>query len=245
MNGYKISEAAVQSGFSESALRFYEQQGVVVPERTPTGYRSYNADDIESLLFVARAKGLGLTLDEISELLLLLDEEECRPVQDRMRTLVAARIDETQAKIGDLIAFTGQLQRAAARLGRHTPDGGCDDDCGCKSDSSAATTRTLIPLGASRDIACSIEPGLAVERIEDWKSLLAQAADRQPVPSGIRVSFPRNVDIGALSGLAASEQTCCQFFNFTISIATDAVSLDVTGPQDAQPVIASVFGVPA
>ncbi|HEY6628056.1 MAG TPA: MerR family transcriptional regulator [Acidimicrobiia bacterium] len=245
MNGYKISEAANRTGFSESALRFYEQQGVVVPERTSSGYRSYNAEDIESLQFLARAKRLGLTLDEISELLLLLDDDECRPVQDRMRALVTERIDETQAKIGDLIAFTGQLQRAAARLGPHTPDGGCDDDCGCKSDSPAVTTRTLIPLGASQDISCSIEPGQAVERIEDWKALLAQAVGRQPIPSGIRISFTRDVDIAGLSQLAASEQTCCQFFNFTIGIASDTVSLDVTGPGDAQPVIASIFGVAA
>ena len=40
MNGYRISEAARATGFSLSALRFYEQEGVVVPERTSTGYRS-------------------------------------------------------------------------------------------------------------------------------------------------------------------------------------------------------------
>jgi hypothetical protein len=37
MGGYKISEAARATGFTESALRFYEREGVVVPERTETG----------------------------------------------------------------------------------------------------------------------------------------------------------------------------------------------------------------
>jgi DNA-binding transcriptional MerR regulator len=63
MSGLKISEAARATGFSVSALRFYEQAGVVVPERTATGYRSYSDDHLDSLRFVARGKQLGLSLD--------------------------------------------------------------------------------------------------------------------------------------------------------------------------------------
>ena len=94
MTGYKISEAARATGFSVSALRFYEQEGVVVPERATTGYRSYRDDDLESLRFVARGKQLGLSLEEITELLDLLDGEECAPVQTRIRHLVNERIGQ-------------------------------------------------------------------------------------------------------------------------------------------------------
>jgi hypothetical protein len=62
MTGYKISEAARATGFSMSALRFYQLEGVVVPERTTTGYRSYRDNDLDSLRFVARGKQLGLSL---------------------------------------------------------------------------------------------------------------------------------------------------------------------------------------
>jgi DNA-binding transcriptional MerR regulator len=84
MDGYRISEAARATGFSVSALRFYEQEGVVVPERTATGYRCYRDDHVDALRFVARGKQLGLSLDDITELLALLDREECTPLQERI-----------------------------------------------------------------------------------------------------------------------------------------------------------------
>lgn len=66
-------------------LRFYEQEGVVVPERTAKGYRSYRDEHLDSLRFVARGKPLGLSLDDITELLALLDQEECGPVKTQIR----------------------------------------------------------------------------------------------------------------------------------------------------------------
>ena len=207
MTGIRIAEAARQTGFTESALRFYEQEGVVIPERTVTGYRSYSPDDLESLQFVVRAKRLGLSLDEITELLGLLDEDECRPVQDRLAVLLADRIADAQTKITDLIAFSGQLQRdAASWLGQHTPIGACDEDCGCKSDARTMTigrtggcdddcgcsrhgNGTLIQLGASPDIACSLDSGEVEERISAWQSVLATANGRQPLSNGVTVVF--------------------------------------------------------
>jgi DNA-binding transcriptional MerR regulator len=260
MNGYRIAEAARQTGFSESALRFYEREGVVIPERTPTGYRSYTSDDIDALQFVARSKRLGLSLDEITELLTLLDRDKCRPVQERLGEILTARVAEAQNKIADLIAFTGQLQKAASWLGQHTPEGGCDDDCGCKSDlrtvaigksarcdddcgCAAHSVETSIQLGATSDIACSLDAASVADRIADWQNVLDQAEARQPLARGVTIQFARAVDVEAIAALAAAEQTCCQFFSFGIRLAADAVYLDVTGPADARPVIESIFGV--
>jgi hypothetical protein len=92
---------------------------------------------------------------------------------------------------------------------------------------------------------CSLDSGLVGDRIEDWNQQLSNAIGRQPLPGGVRVLFPRSIDVGALGELAASEQTCCQFFDFTLRISTYQVQLDVTGPEDAQTVIASIFGVAA
>lgn len=249
INGYKISEAARAKGFTESALRFYEQEGVVVPDRTDTGYRDYGEDDLESLRFVARAKRLGLRLEEITELLALLQDDECHPVQARMRQLVTERIDEGQRQVADLVAFTAQLQAAAAHLAVHTPDGACDDDCGCRTEPTPTNSRrseTLPLVGtASSAVACSLEPALVGGRIDDWKNTVAQAEDREQLPDGIRLRFPRHIDVAALSELAADEQTCCEFFTFTIGIHANAVTLDVTGPADAQPVITAMFGAAA
>jgi DNA-binding transcriptional MerR regulator len=244
MDGHRISEAARATGFTVSALRFYEQHGLVVPERTAGGYRSYGADHLESLRFVARGKQLGLSLDEITELLELLDEEECAPVQTRIRQLVEARIGQAQDQITELMAFTAQLQSAVARLGAHTPNGACDDDCGCRSDPGRSAATSLIPRheADAKDIACSLSPESRGARIEGWRRKLASATSRTAIPGGFRVIFDRTVDVAALAELAAAEQSCCSFFDFDIGIGSDRVSLDVTGPGDARQVIAALFG---
>jgi len=249
MTGYKISEAARATGFSVSALRYYEKEGVVVPERTATGYRSYHDDDIDSLRFVARGKQLGLSLEEIIELLELLDGEECEPVQTRIRHLINERIGQAQQGVAELVRFTAQLQEAATKLGVHTPDGACDDQCGCRSDpqQSTASTRTLIPLTglSGSEIACSLHPDLVGGRIDDWNRVLANAKSREPTTDGLRVGFDRDVDLVELVELVDAEQSCCSFFTFGIGVTVDRVWLDVTGPEDAQPVITSVFGAAA
>jgi DNA-binding transcriptional MerR regulator len=249
MDGLKISEAARVTGFTVSALRFYEKEGVVVPERTTTGYRAYGDDHLESLRFVARGKQLGLSLEDITELLELLDAEECAPVQTRIRHLVGERIGQAQEQIAELVAFTSQLQAAAARLGVHTPDGACDDDCGCRSEPKqpGVDRERLIPLAEpfSSEIACSLQPDSVGERLQDWQRVLSSATGRTSVPDGVRVAFDRDVDVAALAALAAAEQACCSFFRFDIGIGFDGITLDVTGPAESQQVITAVFGAAA
>ena len=117
-----ISKVAQETGFSPSALRFYEDAGLITPARPPAGYRTYDAASIETLRFIARAKRLGLSLDDISDLVTLFDDRRCEPVQERLRALLGAKIVEAQDQVATLIAFTAQLQSAAARLDTHTPD---------------------------------------------------------------------------------------------------------------------------
>jgi DNA-binding transcriptional MerR regulator len=131
MDGYSISQVAERTGFPATTLRFYEDAGLVRPSRTPAGYRSYGERDVEQLAFIGRAKSFGLSLEEVAELLGLLEEEQCAPVQGRLRNLVDTKIAEAKHKIIQLRAFTADLQRVAATLGAHTADGPCDDACGC------------------------------------------------------------------------------------------------------------------
>jgi len=250
MDGMKISEAARATGFTVSALRFYEKEGVVVPERTATGYRTYGDDHLESLRFVARGKQLGLSLDDITELLELLDGEDCAPVQTRIRHLLGERISQAQDQIAELVAFTSQLQSAGARLGVHTPDGACDDDCGCRSEPNQLSTvdleRPIALAGSNRqEIACSLQPDSVGERIRDWNRVLSSATGRTSIPGGVRVVFDRDVDVAALAQLAAAEQDCCSFFRFDIGIGFDGVTIDVIGPAESQQVITAVFGAAA
>lgn len=249
MDGYSISHAAERTGFSASALRFYERHDLVRPDRAPSGYRRYDEADIETLRFIGRAKSFGLSLDEITDLVPLVRGQQCAPVQDRLRDLLATRIKETQARIEELISFTAELRRAEDGLLGSTPDGPCDDTCGCITDTSPDTTSTaLVTLGtkpttaAPLPIACTLVPDQLHQRLDDWQTLLADAVHRQDIPAGVRLQFPPTVDVAAITTLAAAEQACCGFFTFTLTIAAGTVTLDITAPDDAQPMVDALVG---
>jgi DNA-binding transcriptional MerR regulator len=246
MDGYSISQVAQRTGFPPTTLRFYEETGLVLPGRSPAGYRCYDDADIERLSFIGRAKGFGLSLDEITELLALLGEDECAPVQGRLRALVDAKIADAQAKVAELEAFTAELRRVAQALGTHTPAGPCDDACGCTTD-EPATGRRLV-FGQRQDrradpvIGCTLSGREVGERLARWEATVTEAAGREPIAGGARLRFGRDVDIAALVALVAAEQDCCRFLTFTMTVASDGVVLDAVGPPDARPVIDALVG---
>lgn len=245
MDGYSISAAAERTGFSASALRFYDQSGLVTPHRTASGHRNYSEADVEALQFVSRAKGFGLSLEEITDLLSLLDTNECGPVQDRLRELAQRKVLDAQDKIAELIAFTAELNRLLGGLASHTPAGPCDEGCGCTSDVVTLPVRGVELSGdrpASDDvpIACTLAPDRVGDRLSDWQATIAQATSRVDVEGGTRFVFGVGVDVAALAQLASAEQECCRFLTFTLAVGTDGVALDITGPIDAQPIIASM-----
>lgn len=70
-----VSEVARRSGFAPSALRYYERVGLVDAERTSGGQRRYHRDVLRRLAFIAAARHVGLTLEEIAEALSSLPSE--------------------------------------------------------------------------------------------------------------------------------------------------------------------------
>ena len=68
----QIGELAKSAGVPIDTVRYYERHGILpAPHRRPSGYRSYDADDVARLRFIRRAKALGFTLGEIHDLLAL------------------------------------------------------------------------------------------------------------------------------------------------------------------------------
>jgi DNA-binding transcriptional MerR regulator len=132
MSNHTIGEVAHRSGFSTSALRYYEGIGLVKPAtRTGAGYRLYDDDTVSRLAFIARAKQLGCTLDEIIDLAGLWDGEQCGPVQKRFHDLVTAKLAEAERQIAELTRLTGELRVVAAQLASPAMDGPCSDGCAC------------------------------------------------------------------------------------------------------------------
>ncbi|HUG64674.1 MAG TPA: MerR family transcriptional regulator [Gaiellaceae bacterium] len=76
---HQIGEVAERVGLSLRTVRYYEEVGLVRPSaRSDGGFRLYSEDDIQRLLVVKRMKPLGLTLDEMAQLLEGL-EQSARP----------------------------------------------------------------------------------------------------------------------------------------------------------------------
>ena len=147
MSTYTIGQVAEQTGFSASALRYYEGVGLLVPSgRTDAGYRLYDDTAVSRLAFIARAKQLGCTLEEISTLVEIWEGERCGPVQREFHDLVSAKIAETQRQLAELTAFRDQLDHAATQLAGPASDGPCSETCACMSDGGAIAVR----LGTAR-----------------------------------------------------------------------------------------------
>jgi MerR family copper efflux transcriptional regulator len=146
VGSYTIGQTAERSGFSASTLRYYEGIGLVVPStRTDAGYRLYDDRALSRLAFIARAKQLGCSLEDIADLVGVWDGEACEPVQKRLHDLVTEKLAEAKRQIDELSAFCAQLDHAAGQLTAPAPDGPCSDACACMALDSALTR---VPLTA-------------------------------------------------------------------------------------------------
>jgi DNA-binding transcriptional MerR regulator len=256
---FQIAEVAQRSGFTPATLRYYEDIGLLAPaSRTDAGYRLYDETSLERLRFIARAKQLGCSLDEIAELTTAWDGGRCAPVQHRLRATVAAKITDAQRQIADLTTLAADLRRAAATLSTQPVDGPCDDTCGCTAATTTAPTSagTPVPLVAKADatatagegvdvpIACTLGAGEMTTRLDEWHALLAGVTARHALDDGLRLRFAPGSDVAEIARLAAAEQGCCRFFDFALVIDGTGVALDVHAPADAQAVLAGLFGTP-
>lgn len=250
MATFTIGQVAEQSGFTPSALRYYEGHGLLAPvDRTPAGYRLYDETSLARLRFIARAKQLGCTLDEITELAELWQDEDCGPVQRRLHDLVTARIADARQRAAELVRLTAQLQTAAAHLGGRATDGPCDDGCACVVPDPAPDAPVPVVLGdaAAPALACSLDADQLGDRVGDWAQVLEGAIGREPLVdgTGIRVVLDPEVRLDQLTRLVVAEQGCCAFFRFTITVDERGLALEVRAPAAAGELVAAVFGVAA
>ena len=105
-----IGQVARQTGVSVETIRYYEKEGLInEPERSPSGYRQYQEETIKRVLFIQRAKEVGFTLKEISDLLLIQSKPDAR-CGDLLNkaTLKVAQIEE---KIHELQRMKQSLQQ--------------------------------------------------------------------------------------------------------------------------------------
>jgi len=96
-----IGQLSQRSGVATSALRFYEERGLLRPERNRSGYRVYSRATLRLVAFIVFAQRVGLSLGEIAEQLAGLpsDRVPSRAEWDRLVPTWKARIDERIAEL--------------------------------------------------------------------------------------------------------------------------------------------------
>ncbi|MER6332952.1 MerR family transcriptional regulator [Streptomyces sp. NPDC001034] len=107
----RIGEMVRRTGVSERLLRYYEEQGLLAPERLPSGYRVYGEQDVETVRRIRTLIAAGLTTETIARVLPCVREEDDRLVPvcpdlvaelRRERERISRAIDDLQASRGML-----------------------------------------------------------------------------------------------------------------------------------------------
>lgn len=96
-----IGEVARRSGIAASALRFYEERGLISSERAGSGHRRYPRTVLRRIAFVVFAQRVGLTLDEIAVQLSKLPSDGPPSRRDWTR-LSASWTERIDARIAEL-----------------------------------------------------------------------------------------------------------------------------------------------
>jgi DNA-binding transcriptional MerR regulator len=134
----KIGDVARLTGLLVRTIRYYEQRGLLEPAaRSESGYRLYGAEDAARLEFIKRAKLLGLTLEEIRELVELATRCNEGEIVPRLEEVLEAKLEETERKMAELSVFRQNLlyyrERAEDLKDHLSTDRYCEDVsfCGC------------------------------------------------------------------------------------------------------------------
>lgn len=106
----KIGTVATESGLPVKTVRYYEDIGLLSPtvERSESGYRLFEPSVLERLAFIRRAQSLGLSLNEIGQILSVHDQGHlpCGEVKQRLE----AKLDSITAQIEALETLRDELR---------------------------------------------------------------------------------------------------------------------------------------
>ncbi|MGX1776207.1 MerR family transcriptional regulator [Nocardia brasiliensis] len=114
-----IGELARRTGVSTRLLRYYEEQGLLEPQRDSLGYRSYAEDAPEQVGYLRQMLAAGLSTEDIRGLLpCAMDRGDARWIQacDKSLRIVASRHSELDSRIAELERQRELLMRTRATI---------------------------------------------------------------------------------------------------------------------------------
>lgn len=115
-------------GINPQTLYFYERIGLIPPlQRTTAGYRLFSEQDMARLRFITRVKALGLSLDEIKEMLVLQDGQTF--TCEEMHCRLTAKVRQLENQIQNLQVLRDELlpliDQCQSNLSQATPNNEC------------------------------------------------------------------------------------------------------------------------
>lgn len=116
-----ISDVARATDLPAKTIRYYEEIGLIQPNRSANGYRSFDGQDVHRLRFLARARALGFSIEDCRSLLALWADRG-RASAD-VRQIAKAHLKEIEDKIAALAAMQATLtDLVEACAGNDRPD---------------------------------------------------------------------------------------------------------------------------
>jgi len=134
----RIGDVARRLSLNPQTLYFYERIGLIpAPARNESGYRIFSDQDIARLSLIERAKTLGLTLDEIKEILLLQAGETltCSEIHQRL----LKKLEQIEVKISQLQGLKAELLPLVHRCEDSLNQQQIHTDCGVFKSREVAT----------------------------------------------------------------------------------------------------------
>jgi len=141
-----IGQLAYATGMPAKTIRYYEQVGVLpVPSRSAAGYRQYAQRDVHRLLFIRRARALGLSLPSIKALTAELDGGQCLAMRQHLKHLVTEQLCTVRQHLAEFQLLERQLMQVLQRLLTVSPEESHAEGYQCLETEAAAQSTTQQP----------------------------------------------------------------------------------------------------
>ena len=114
----KIGELAQRAGVSHRTIHYYERIGLLRPaEREGVGYRYYDEQAVQRLEKIAALKNLGLSLDEIAQVIdLYFEDPSGIKGKERVLKILETQLLATRNKLGEMRSFERDLEANIIRM---------------------------------------------------------------------------------------------------------------------------------
>ena len=117
-NNHFIGEIARSLGISQRTIRYYEELGFIQPSRSEGRFRVYAQSEVDRLKIVLLLKDLGMSLDDIRNLLNICERGSPHDISPMLHTALLARKKELEEKIKLYKAGIKQLEESISAIKR-------------------------------------------------------------------------------------------------------------------------------